>query len=351
MQLEPALPLHAHQRAARDRAAVWPASAHALARAASILGDPDARCEPQANAALLGDKHLIFAPSGRAFISYATRGRSWLALGGPAGDPADFPATLAAFTESAWQAGGKPAIYGVSPSMSALTDAMGFRRIKTGERAILDLAAFSLDGKIRQVIRTHRNRHLKQGCAVRVGGPGSAGPVMGALARISDQWLARQSGGEKGFALGRFDPAYVDSLPLATVHLADGRIAAFATLWPSPGRDRIGVDLMRYAADAPNGVMDFLFAELFLWAKAEGYQAFDLNTAPAAGVEPCSSAPVLTTLTKLAFDHGEKFYNFQGVRRFKNKFHPAWEDVYLAVPRSVSPFKALARAALLINRP
>jgi phosphatidylglycerol lysyltransferase len=98
-------------------------------------------------------------------------------------------------------------------------------------------------------------------------------------------------------------------------------------------------------------VMDFLFAEMFLWAKAQGYAQFDLNTAPMAGVEPSADAPLTTTLAKLAFEHGERFYNFKGVHRFKKKFHPEWEDVLLAAPRGVSPISALATAAWLTNRP
>ena len=30
------------------------------------------------------------------------------------------------------------------------------------------------------------------------------------------------------------------------------------------------------------------------------------------------------------FEHGERFYNFKGLRAFKSKFHPKWEPRYVA---------------------
>jgi lysylphosphatidylglycerol synthetase-like protein (DUF2156 family) len=308
-------------------------------------------CETQANAALLGDKDFLFSPTGQSFICFARKGRVWLALGGPIGLACEAKALCEEFLSRARAARVKPAFYGVSPSFGDLAQDLNLRLLKTGERAILDLPSFTLDGKTRQVIRTHRNRHIKNGCKVEIEGPGAVRLYQDRLREISDQWLSFQPGGEKGFGLGRFEIDYLDRLPLATVRLGDGTIAAFACLWPTANKTRFGVDLMRYASDAPNGVMDYLFAEMFLWAKAEGYQGFDLNTSPAAGVEPCASAPFVTTLAKLAYEHGERFYNFQGVRRFKNKFHPDWEDVFLALPKGRSPISVLAAAAMLINRP
>ena len=321
-----------------------------LALADTILAESN-MCDPQANAALLGDKRFLFSPSGKSFISYAVRGKVWLALGAPIGQSCEAHALVQAFLDAAKRASARPSFYGVGPQFDGLVKDFQFSRLKTGERAILNLKTFTLEGKIRQVIRTHRNRHIKQGYSVIVEGPGAVRANLGRLTEISDQWLKYQSGGEKGFGLGRFDVHYIDRLPLATVRQADGKIMAFATLWPTADKSRIGVDLMRYGDDGPNGVMDFLFAEIFLWAKAQGYRGFDLNTSPAAGVEPSLQAPLLTSMAKLAYEYGESIYNFKGVRRFKSKFHPDWEDVYLAAPRSSSAFSALMSAAVLINRP
>jgi glycosyltransferase 2 family protein len=321
-----------------------------LARADAILAGANL-CDPQANAALVGDKRFLFSPSGKSFITYAVKGKVWLALGGPIGQDSEASALVQAFLDTAKAALTKASFYGVGPSFDRFVTAFNFRRLKTGERALLNLETFSLDGKTRQVIRTHRNRHIKQGFSVLLEGPGAVRANLARLTEISNDWLKYQSGGEKGFGLGRFDVHYIDRLPLATVRAPDGKIVAFASLWPTADKSRIGVDLMRYGDDGPNGVMDYLFAEMFLWAKAQGYRHFDLNTSPGSGVEINAQAPFLTTLAKIIYEHGENIYNFKGVRRFKTKFHPEWENVYMAGPNSSSAFIAAMAAASLINKP
>ena len=99
---------------------------------------------------------------------------------------------------------------------------------------------------------------------------------MDRLQEISDDWLDAHSGAEKGFSLGRFDPDYIASFPVAVARL-DGEIVAFANLWPGAGKQEIAIDLMRFSSAAPRAVMDYLFVSTMLWAKEAGYQRFDLH--------------------------------------------------------------------------
>ena len=107
---------------------------------------------------------------------------------------------------------------------------------------------------------------------------------MDQLRAVSDDWLREKAGGEKGFSLGFFDPDYVRRFPVAVVE-RQGRIEAFANLWPGPGKLELSVDLMRYRKDAPKGVMEALFVHLMRWGKEQGYDWFELGMAPLSGFE------------------------------------------------------------------
>jgi phosphatidylglycerol lysyltransferase len=60
-------------------------------------------------------------------------------------------------------------------------------------------------------------------------------------------------------------------------------------------------------------------------------------------------APRWHRIGRLLFAHGEHFYNFRGLRAFKEKFDPQWEARYLAAPGGVTPLLVLGDVAALIS--
>jgi phosphatidylglycerol lysyltransferase len=168
------------------------------------------------------------------------------------------------------------------------------------------------------------------------------------LRAISDDWLREKRVREKGFSLGRFEERYVARFPVAVAR-QHGAIVAFANLWTTAGRSEMSVDLMRYAPEAPPGVMQFLFTELMVWGHAQGYAAFRLGMAPFSGLEQRALAPLWTRLGAFMYRHGEHFYNFQGLREYKEKFDPVWEPRYLASPGGLALPRVLVNVAALIG--
>ena len=196
----------------------------------------------------------------------------------------------------------------------------------------MPLASFSLEGRRRGNLRRSWRKTGEDGATFEVLGPAEVCAQMDELQRVSDAWLAMHSGGEKTFSLGGFDAAYIAEFPVAVVR-GGGRIVAFATLWTTAQRSAFSIDLMRYAEDAPKDVMDFLFIELIAWGRAQGYAAFDFGMAPLAGLDDRPLAPIMSRVGRLLFERGEDIYNFQGVRRFKDKYDPLWSPRYIAAAR------------------
>lgn len=295
--------------------------------------------------ALLGDKALLFSPSARSFLTYRVYGRRWIAMGGPVGPREEHQPLLWAFAEMADSYGGAPVFYAAAEDDLADLATLGLAMRKVGEAALVDPGSFSLEGKSRQNLRTAVNRAEREGATFEMALPGHWAD-WDDLRAVSDAWLAMHKGSEKSFSLGRFDPAFLTHCPLAVVR-TEGRIVAFVSLMSGEGR--LAVDLMRHVADAPPGVMDFLFVRLILWARETGAGAIDLGMAPLAGLENRRLAPVFARVGALVFQEGGALYGFQGLRAYKSKFSPDWRPRFIAAPSSTPLPLALLDVALLTS--
>jgi phosphatidylglycerol lysyltransferase len=87
--------------------------------------------------------------------------------------------------------------------------------------------------------------------------------------------------------------------------------------------------------------------ELLLWGQAQGFGAFEFGVAPLAGLTGRPLAPVMSRLGRFVFEKGEEFYNFQGVRRYKDKYDPVWQPRYIAAPQKWTIPILLADVGLL----
>ncbi len=302
-----------------------------------------------ANLAFLGDKSFLFSTRQDAFIMYAVEGRSWISMGDPVGPEEQWPELIWEFREQSDRFGGWTIFYEITPDHLPYYLDLGLSLTKLGETARVPLASFSLDGSHRKGLRYAQRRLHKDGYSLRVI---SADQVSGQLERlkeISDAWLADKNTHEKGFSLGSFNPDYLCHFDIAVIERADVTIA-FATLWKGGAGAELSVDLMRYdPASAPNGIMDFLFVELIIWGQDQNYQWFDLGMAPLSGIEDRSLAPLWNRLAAFVSRHGGHFYNFQGLRQYKEKFGPVWEPRYLASPSGLILPLILSDLARLVS--
>ncbi|MBD9369407.1 bifunctional lysylphosphatidylglycerol flippase/synthetase MprF [Xanthomonas sp. XNM01] len=321
-----------------------PAGAEELARAAAIVRAQD---DADAGLALVGDKRFLFSDDGRALLAYARRGRSWVALSDPVGPEPQCRELVWRFLAMVHEGGGRGGFYQVRPDrLPAYLDA-GLRLLKLGEYAYVPLAGFSLEGKARSGLRYSVKRAEREGLDFELVPPAGVPAVLEEMRAVSDAWLAAHRTAEKRFSVGAFVDAYVGRQTVALVR-QHGCLVAFATVLDTDTRSEASIDLMRHVSPMPYGTMDFLFVRLMLHFAQAGHARFGLGMAPLSGMASGPLAPYWHRAGRLLFAHGEEFYNFRGLRAFKEKFEPQWEPRYLATPGGVAPLLVLADIAALI---
>lgn len=300
-----------------------------------------------ANAALTGDKRLLFNDSGDSFVMYQIAGRSWIALGDPVGPPSGAEELVWRFREMSDRHGGQIVFYQASGDQLPLYVDLGLAALKIGEEARVSLADFSLEGAARADLRQAHRRAVRDGATFEVIGPERVVELLPVLQKISDSWLASKSTGEKRFSVGAFSGEYLRNFPMALVR-SEGNPTAFANLWASGTKEELSVDLMRFGNEAPRGAMDYLFIELMKWGRLQGYGWFNLGMAPLAGLERHPLAPAWHRVGNFVFRYGEHFYNFEGLRRYKAKFEPVWEPKYLVARGGLALPRVLVDVSVLI---
>lgn len=300
--------------------------------------------------ALLGDKPLLFSDDGGAFVMYGVEGHSFVAMGDPVGSPRSRKELAWAFRALADRHGGTAVFYQVRKHNLPLYLDMGLSLLKLGEEGRVPLRDFNLDGGSRKRLRRAvRVVEAAGGSFEMYRGAAAVDAILPALKPVSDEWLAARGSREKGFSLGFWNESYLRSTSIAVVRQGE-QIVAFANLWEGAEEEEVTVDLMRYTQLAPEGTMEFLFVNSMLWSRGRGFSHFNVGMAPLSGLENRQLAPVWNRVGALLFKHADNFYNFQGLRGFKEKFDPVWEPRYLASRGGFALPRILTNVSALVSR-
>lgn len=300
-----------------------------------------------ANLVLLGDKAVMLGTSSRAFLMYGVEGRSWVSMGDPVGDPSEAEELVWRFREEADRHGAWTVFYEVGRTFLPLYIDLGLTLVKIGEEAIIDLAGWTLEGRHKKGLRYTLNELGRKNVCFDVISSSDVAECLPALRRVSNEWLETKRVREKSFSLGRFDESYIRNFDVAVLR-EGGEIIAFSNIWKSGDGRELSVDLMRHSNAAPPNAMEYLLLTLFNWGKANGYRRFNLGMAPLSGIQNRAIAPLWAKAGSLLFRHGEYFYNFRGLRQYKEKFTPVWEPRYLAMPGGLVFPRVLSNTAALI---
>jgi phosphatidylglycerol lysyltransferase len=291
---------------------------------------------------LFDDKAYWFSPGG-SVVAFTVVGRICLALGDPIGPEDDIASVVAGFRDFCAEQDWLPAFVSTFPDYLNFYREAGFHALNIGSEAIVDVQSFSLAGNDGKNLRAAINRQKREGYRTEVCYPPHSPELLQGLRAVSDEWLQGRHGKELRFSLGWFDDAYLQSCPIMVIRGPDESICAFANITPEYQNPEGTIDMMRHRKTAPPGTMDALFIALFEWTKAQNYGTFNIGLCPLAGVGEAKDDPATERAVHFLYQHMNRFYNFKGLRAYKEKFHPRWEPRYLVYYGATSlPAVALA---------
>ena len=292
------------------------------------------------------DKSFFFSDSGNCFLAYRVGGNFAVVLGDPVGAEEEIEETVRGFADFCWENDWAHGFHQTLPDFLPVYTRLGYRKLKAGDDAIVDLTAFSLQGKEMKKLRQYLSRFEKMGMTARRVEPPIEDDLLAQAKEVSDEWLQIPGRRERSFSLGAFEREYIRSGPLFIVQDAGGRLLAFVNIVPSYRPGEATIDLMRYRTEAPNGIMDYLFVKLFAHEKERGQTRFNLGMAPMAGFQEHEHATHEERAVHFFFQHLNFLFSFTGLRQYKAKFATHWEPRYVIYRNPLD----LPRLAMALSR-
>ncbi|MBI4301805.1 MAG: DUF2156 domain-containing protein [Chloroflexi bacterium] len=275
------------------------------------------------------DKSYLFSGDYKCFIAYKASLSVAISLGDPVGPEDCLEDATSAFLRYCADNGWLVAFHQVLPDLLPMYRQLGLQVLKIGEEAIIDLERFSSHTVQLKHFRHIRRKFEGLGYILTHHAPPHPRPLLEEVKEVSDEWLSLPGRRERGFSLGRFEWDYLNETPLFAVRNSAGQIIAFANEIPAYQTGTATIDLMRHRTEIPNGVMEYLFTELLLYLKETGYRFFNLGMAPFAGVGDRPGATLQERAVRQLYEHLNRFFSYKGLRNYKAKFEPNWEDRFL----------------------
>ncbi|MBE7175047.1 MAG: lysylphosphatidylglycerol synthetase family protein [Mucilaginibacter polytrichastri] len=275
------------------------------------------------------DKLFFFSDYHSAFVAYRPSGGFAIVLEEPvcAPDTAVKKDVLEEFEAFCDENGLKPAYYRVDEMSLKFYDYLGKKSILIGQEGIVDLEAFTLQGKSRASMRNTINSMAKKGFVTRIYEAPVKDGLLQKLQLVSDDWLKSTGRQEMVFSQGMFIWNELKNQTIITLENTDEKVLAFLNIIPDYAKSEATYDLIRKTSDAPGGNMDMLLIELINYCKNRNFRYLNLGLAPLSGIEQGRDLPEKTI--KFAYEKFQQFRHYKGLRDFKEKFDPTWRNKYL----------------------
>lgn len=296
---------------------------------------------------LLPDKSYFFGKDNDSFIAYKTELGVAIALGDPVGAPDKISELLKDYLAMVHENGWRAAFLQTTPTFLPIFKEHGLNAVKVGEDGEVDIEKFLSKTINKKGFKSAIKKFDKDGYKLVCYKPPHAPALLDEVETVSKAWLALPGRRERGFSLGKFDRGDLQQNNIFVMRDKDDKAIAFVNQIRSYRQGEVTIDMMRHIEGAPNSSMDYLFAKLIGELGACGFKIFSLGLAALSGVGESPDSSLEEKALHQVYEHLNRFFSYKGLRAYKNKFEPSWEDRFLVYEGAVP---GLARAGLAIAR-
>ncbi|MDX1931966.1 MAG: DUF2156 domain-containing protein [Capsulimonadales bacterium] len=272
-----------------------------------------------------------FSPDREAVVGYVERQRVRVVAGAPICAEERLPDVLDAFEEQARRAGHSVCYFGAAGRvMSLIGDCPGYSTVLLGAQPVWNPARWSEIIAGHASLRAQVARARNKGVTTEEWPPCRVREHPG-LRRVLDEWLSTRPLPPLHFLIEPETLSYPEGRRVF-VALKEGTPIGFVNCSPVPARSGWLTEQFVRGHNAPNGTVELLLDTAVRAVAADDARYLTMGLVPlsdrnwdATRINPLWLRLVLTWVRA----HGRRFYHFDGLERFKAKFHPeTWETIY-----------------------
>ncbi len=221
------------------------------------------------------DLDYFFGAGGRAFAGYRAQGGVLLVSGDPVAPAEELPGLLRDLRAFARRHDLRFGAVGASCELAERYRAEGLNAFYIGDEAIVETAAFSLEGRAIRKVRQSVHRLERAGYTAECLAAGELDArTKAGLERISRSWLNGIP--ERGFSMA-LDGIGSEDTVVVVARDATGEPRGFLHFVPSYGRPAMSLSAMRRERGTPNGLTEFLVTRAIDDLRDRGVEEVSLN--------------------------------------------------------------------------
>ena len=272
-----------------------------------------------------------FGPDGHSVVGYVSSGNVRVVAGAPVCPFKDLKSITAQFETSAAADNKSICYFGAEGRLESLfRNTTDHSFVLLGAQPVWHPAEWAGVVSRHSSLRAQINRAKNKGVTV------SEWPIEKAhdnaeLRECLTAWLASKGLPPLHFVV---EPETLKRLENRRIFVAEanGKVAAFLVLSPIPERSGWLTEQFPHRPGAPNGTVELMMDTAIRKLAEDGYEYITLGLSPLskrAKIKPFDNPAWLRFLLSWMRKHGQRFYNFDGLDRFKSKLMPEyWEPVF-----------------------